>query len=65
MGKRITWEYKSVQDKLTDKQLNKLGQDGWELVAHSAVVVNGMLGSSNELRQYYIFKRPHISSIHP
>lgn len=45
------FDYHTEQTILSDKDLNKLGKDGWELVSHTAVIYAG------ELRQYYIFKR--------
>ena len=29
---RSVWEYKSIQGKLDDAQLNQLGSEGWELL---------------------------------
>lgn len=46
------YEYYSVNETLTDFDLNRLGRIGWELVAHSAVASNGYFA------QYYVFKRP-------
>jgi hypothetical protein len=45
----IKWEYKTMFGNLSDRQLNKLGNEGWELVA---VEPNENL----MLRRYY-FKR--------
>ena len=49
--------YTSHNGILDDHELNSYGKDGWELISHSAVVTAGTFGSSNELRQYYIFKK--------
>ena len=51
------FEYKHHNGILEERDLNSFGNDGWELVAHSAVPIAGILGGSNELRQYYVFKR--------
>ncbi len=45
------WKYKSYNHRLSDKQLNELGESGWELVSHSAV------GNNYGFIQYYVFKR--------
>ena len=47
----MKWEYKSFNQKLTDSDLNRLGEEGWELIVHTAVVNDSAFG------QYYIFKR--------
>ena len=48
---RQTWEYKTLySNTVTDQDLNKLGADGWELVATAA----GNLGGWTS----FIFKRP-------
>ena len=49
------FEYKSFMNALTDKDLNKQGQEGWELVSHTAVSGGG------HAVQYYIFKREIIN----
>ena len=46
----------------TPKELNDLGEDGWELVTHSTAVANGLLGSTG-MNQYYVFKREIIVEI--
>ena len=38
------WEYKTINSGATDRELNNLGEQGWELVAAS--------------NYSYIFKRP-------
>lgn len=43
------YEYKTFQNALSDTELNRLGEQGWELVAHTA------FGSG--MGQYYVFKR--------
>ena len=50
------FEYKTTQTKLTDAELNKLGDEGWELITHTAVAVNQFL-SGAAFGQYYVFKR--------
>jgi hypothetical protein len=52
------WEYKSVNAKLSDTQLNEFGEKGWELVSHTAVAVSNLLGSG--FGQYYVFKREKL-----
>jgi len=47
----MKFEYISFNTKLTDDQLNRLGENGWELVSHTAVVNGRNFG------QYYVFKR--------
>jgi len=42
------WEYKHYNCRLIEEELNDLGDDGWELVSHTAVAAMG---------QYYVFKR--------
>ncbi|MEK6829005.1 MAG: DUF4177 domain-containing protein [Nanoarchaeota archaeon] len=49
------WEYKAVNEKLSESQLNNFGEQGWELVSHTAVAVANILGSA--MGQYYVFKR--------
>ena len=49
--------YTSHNGILDDHELNAYGSKGWELISHSALVTAGMFGGSNELRQYYIFKK--------
>jgi hypothetical protein len=48
---RTKWEYK-VQTNLTDEQWNKLGQEGWELVAATERPTGG-----GQITRCY-FKRP-------
>ncbi len=58
------WEYKvtilSENDADTEKELNKLGEDGWELVGTPGIVTSprqreGVLGTSTKVK--LIFKR--------
>lgn len=51
------FEYKTFDKKVSDTELNKLGEEGWELVSHSAVC------SYNIIIQYYIFKRVKTDSM--
>lgn len=39
------WEYKHVAVYLGELELNKLGQEGWELVSHSIVNRKGTFDS--------------------
>ena len=41
------WEYKHYNCRLIEEELNDLGDDGWELVSHTAAAMG----------QYYVFKR--------
>ena len=45
------FEYKSIQGRLTEAQMNNLGDKGWELVTHSAILYG------NEIHQASIWKR--------
>jgi len=45
------FEYKTFNHRLSDEVLNELGEDGWELVSHSAAA------NERSMSQYYIFKR--------
>jgi hypothetical protein len=44
-------EYMHFNRSLTLRQLNALGDSGWELVSHSVAV------GDREVAQYYVFKR--------
>ena len=44
------FEYITFQKSLSDKKLNELGEEGWELVTHTVAI--GSYGN-----QYYVFKR--------
>lgn len=44
------FQYKTFNDQLSEDELNKLGNEGWELVTHS--VVNFIITI-----QYYVFKK--------
>lgn len=46
------FEYKSFNYKLSEFELNRFGNEGWELVSHTAVI-----NKDDELIQYYVFKR--------
>lgn len=45
------YEYISFNSILSNKKLNELGSEGWELIIHTAVM------NSNTFGQYYVFKR--------
>jgi hypothetical protein len=45
------YEYMTSSIKLTDNQLNDLGNLGWKLISHSAVANN------YDFKQYYVFMR--------
>lgn len=45
------FEYRHFDCKLSEKDLNKLGNNGWEMVSHTA------LANYNAFSQYYVFKR--------
>lgn len=45
------FEYLHFNKKLSLKQLNTIGDNGWELVSHSAVA------NDRAFAQYYVFKR--------
>jgi hypothetical protein len=45
------FEYKHVNERLTERELNDLGEKGWELVTHTG------FAWENRLCQYYVFKR--------
>jgi hypothetical protein len=47
----MTYEYKHFNEKLEERDLNKLGAQGWKLVNHSAVT------DGYRVQQYYIFMR--------
>lgn len=49
----MKFQYKTEKNHLDEKQLNKLGLEGWELVSHSAIYVT----LKHEIKQHYIFKR--------
>ena len=55
------WEYRHFNEKLEERDLNRLGEDGWELVSHTAVAVAGL--TSRGFGQYYIFKREKSGQI--
>ena len=56
---RALWEYRYIsisetQTAQTEDILNKLGAEGWELVAHAPIMVNG---GGPRPAGYYYFKR--------
>jgi len=50
----MKFEYKAFNEKLSEEQLNTMGEEGWELIVHTAVAIR------NELAQYYVFKREKL-----
>lgn len=47
------FEYLTIKKYLDQKELNKFGLQGWELITHEAIYVS----KTHELKQNYIFKR--------
>jgi hypothetical protein len=43
------WEYKQVYTQITDQSLNKLADEGWEVVC---------VGTSSNGAHFYVLKRP-------
>jgi len=52
---KYTYEYKSFQVTMSDRDMNQLGAEGWELVNHTAAAVSTLM--SGGFGQYYVFKR--------
>ena len=52
---KYTFEYKTFQHAVSEHELNILGAEGWELVAHSVAATSTLLSSG--FGQYYVFKR--------
>lgn len=52
------WEYKHVNAKMSETELNQLGRQGWELVSHTGIATSDFLGGAGQFKQYYVFKRP-------
>jgi len=48
------YEYLSYNKSLPDKDLNRLGAEGWELISHTAIADQG------KMCQYYVFKREKL-----
>ena len=44
------WEYKVIDWWPSERELNKLGLDGWELV--SVATISAQIGSSDEVKAY-------------
>lgn len=44
----MRWEYKTIEEKMSNEQLNELGSEGWELVA---------VVSPGHFVLHYMFKR--------
>ncbi|GHC01471.1 DUF4177 domain-containing protein [Cerasicoccus arenae] len=49
------WEYKIVQNQMTEESMNALGEQGWELVSLSVTESSSARG--NSLLYNYVFKR--------
>lgn len=45
------FEYKAFNNRLDEEDLNKLGDDGWELIIHTVAI------GATYATQYYVFKR--------
>ena len=45
------FEYKTFNNRLDEEDLNKLGDDGWELIIHTVAI------GAYSAAQYYVFKR--------
>jgi len=45
------WEYRIIQRELTEVELNRLGEEGWELVAKERFV-------QRKIHHKWYFKRP-------
>lgn len=50
------FEYKTRKEYLKEHELNKLGDEGWELISHEAIYVS----RTHDIKQHYIFKREII-----
>jgi hypothetical protein len=46
------WEYKLINEWLTEKELNDLGEEGWEIVELTITPTDKM--------HVFVFKRPKI-----
>lgn len=49
------FEYKKVTSKLSEAQLNILGENGWEMVSYNVIKYDNLWSSENT--EYYMFKR--------
>jgi hypothetical protein len=58
------YQYKHFNESLTSEQLNELGQEGYQLVSHSAVVLKeeNYIGTFTTIKQYYIFMKEIINN---
>ena len=45
------FEYKTFNNRLDEEDLNKLGDNGWELIIHTVAIC------ATYATQYYVFKR--------
>ena len=45
------FEYKTFNNRLDEEDLNKLGDNGWELIIHTVAI------GAYSAAQYYVFKR--------
>lgn len=49
------WEYKRVTHRLSESELDFLGEAGWELISHTVIKYENFWTSDNS--EYYVFKR--------
>jgi hypothetical protein len=57
----VKWEYKVAAGNADEQEMNKLGDDGWELAGVQSLVsgkVKDGIGGSVQTRTAMIFKRP-------
>lgn len=57
----MKWEYKTVNQQrvMTENDINKLGNDGWDLVGFQInTVIRNMQNANSDITFHYIFKRP-------
>jgi hypothetical protein len=58
----VKWEYKVTAGDVDEQEMNKLGDDGWELAAAQGLVSGGTVkegkGGGARTRTTLIFKRP-------
>ena len=55
------WEYKRVIHRLYEADLDRLGEEGWELISHTVIKYENFWTSDNS--EYYVFKRPKDEQI--
>ena len=58
----MKWEYKVTTGEVDEQEMNKLGDDGWELAGVQGLVSGGVVkdgkGGAVRTRTNLIFKRP-------